>query len=142
MGEWDVASTMHFRREEHRSADRTVFRWLPGGVWLEANSVMPNTPIGPMFGSARIAWDEQAKVYVRHWIDNQSTVVLTLRGRFTDDSTLEFAGSFEWIDGRVFHQRLAIYRLPDEGWREVGYMGLDPDNLQPNHEGVATRARF
>lgn len=139
VGEWTVDSRMHLRDEVHESQDRTVIHWLPGGVWLEENTEMIETPSGAMFGSARIAWDDVKNEYVRHWVDNQSHVVLTQRGRFVDETTLEFVGSFTWLDDTVFHQRFVIRIGPDGGWSQTGYMGRDPENLRLNHEGTATR---
>ncbi|MCP3980297.1 MAG: DUF1579 domain-containing protein [bacterium] len=138
VGEWTIASKMYMRDEVHGGEHRSEIRWLPGGVWLEQSTEMKGTPIGDMFGSARIAWDDIAEEYVRTWIDNQSHVTMAMRGSFADDGTLEFSGSFEWIDGSTFHQRLTIHRESD-GWSMKGYMGQDPEALRLNHEGRATK---
>lgn len=137
VGRWTIESRMYMGDKIHEGRHPATIEWLPGGVWLEERTEMPETPIGPMFGSARTAWDERAGEYVRHWIDNQSHVVLTMRGTPTDERTLEFTGSFTWIDGTVFHQRLIVRRLEDGGWSQTGYMGRDPDELRLNHEGRA-----
>lgn len=139
VGSWTVSARMHMPDGVHAAEHDSEIRWLPDGVWLEEHATMRGTPLGDMHGSSRTAWDADNQEYVRTWIDSQSHVTLPMRGRFVDERTLEFTGSFEWTDGRVFHQRLKI-RKEDEGWSQRGWMGLDPDALRLNHEDRA-RAR-
>lgn len=139
VGTWTIDSKMYMGDEMHTGRHRTEVRWLPGGVWLEESSEMASTPIGEMFGSARIAWDARTERYVRTWIDNQSHLTFVMHGGFVDESTLEFEGSFDWLDGTTFHHRIVI-REEADGWSQAGYMARDPDAMRLNHEGRATRA--
>ncbi len=140
VGEWFHAEPRTILGEETVVRSNLHFRWLPGGVWLRGEATIWGLPgLEEHHGWYQLTWDEVAGEYVQLWSDNQSTVLFTKRGGWTDENTLVLEGTHVWRGQTVYSKDIYRITSPDEFSREYRVSYDVPESLSQRSLSVFRR---